>query len=223
MFVSQGFDIFITVTGFNHCPNAKRLLEGDRVTLRREPENQFDKYAIAVYGEFGQVGYVANSEKTLRKGTMSATQLAAIMDSPATARVVEGGYYEAICRIENLFDIDKMILKACQLYNAGEYSEALPLFLKICEKYESVLLMQYTSDCLIKLERCNEALGFAEKAIRLEENNKTSLMMYGTALHKLKRYNEAINIYSKILELTDNEKVKEALNQCRQELKENKA
>lgn len=215
---SEEFDVFITVTGFNHYPNAKRLFDGDEVTLCREIENEFDKSAISVYSEFGKIGYVANSDKTIRKGTISATQLATIMDSTATAKVIEGGYYEAICRVVDVFDVDKMILKASGFYNAGEYSQALPLFLRICEKYDSLLLMQYTADCLVKLGKYKESLNFSEKAIKLEENNKISLMMYATALHKLEKYNEAIEIYSKILAITENEKVRQALSECRQQL-----
>ncbi len=216
---SKEFDVFVTVTGFNHCPNAKRLLEGDKVILCREYENEFDKCAISVYSEFGKVGYVANKEKTIRKGTLGATQLAEIMGNTATACVIEGGYYEAVCQVLDVFDVDKMILKALGFYNEGEYSRALPLLLKIGEKYESLLLMQYTADCFIKLGKYKESLKFAERAVNLEKNNKISLMMYATALHKLEKYNEAIAIYSKILEITENETVKQALAECRNMLK----
>ncbi len=221
MRISEEFDVFITVTGFNHCPEAKRLLDGDKVTLFCEPENQADKHAISVYSEFGKVGYVANSIKTIRKGTLSATQLSAIMEKTATAEVIEGGYYEAICRVLDVFDVDKMILKASGFYNSGEYKAALPLFLKICEKYDSLLLMQYTADCFIKLERYEESLEFSKRAIQLELNNKTSLMMYATALHRLEMYEEAIRIYSNILEMVENDKVRQALAECQKLLNEN--
>ncbi len=208
------FEILITVTGFNNYPNAKRLLDGDKIMLLREYENEYDKSAIAVYSEFGKIGYVANSEKTVRKGTMSAGYLAEIMENTATAKVVEGGYYEAICRVTDLLDIDKIILKACQLYNECCYDEALELFLIICEKYKSVMLMQYTADCFIKTGQYKESLNFSKQAMELEDNNKTSIMMYATALHKLDRYDEAIIYYSKLLKLTYNKNVKDAYEEC---------
>ncbi len=208
------FDVYITVTGFNLCPNAKRLLEGDKVTLYREPENQYDNSAISVYSEFGKNGYVANSEKTVRKGTLSARHLNELIDNGAAAVVVEGGYYEAICKVLDVYDIDKMILKACDFFNKGEYKDAIPLFLRICEKHNSVMLMQYTADCFIKTEEYEKSLEYLKRALEFEPDNKTSLMMYATALHKLGKYSDAVEIYMEILKLAENNKVKEALNEC---------
>ncbi len=214
MNVFKEFEVYATITGFNHYPNAKRLIEGDKIKLCREAENEYDNSAIAVYSEFGKIGYIANNEKTVRKGTMSATGLSELLDGIATAEIVEGGYYEAICKIHDVYDMDKMILKACELYNQGEYADAAVLFFKICEKYNSLLLMQYTADCLIKLDRYDESLAFSVRAIEMEKDNKTSLMMYATALHKLGRYQEAKEAYKNLLEFTENELVKKAFDEC---------
>ncbi len=208
------FDVFVTLTGFNHYPNAKRLVDGDIVTLCREADNEFDSCAVSVYSEFGKIGYVANSKNTVRDGTLSATYLSELIENTAKAVVTEGGYYEAVCKVLDVYDTDKLILKACGLYNKGEYSAAVPLFLKICERYNSLLLMQYTADCLIKLERYNDALSFAKDAVELDKNNKTSLMMYATALHKLGEYKQAAELYRKILAIGENKVVEEALNEC---------
>ncbi len=210
----EEFTVFATITGFKNYPNAKRLVEGDKVTLCRESNNEFDKSAISVFSEFGKIGYIANSEKTVRNGTLSATKLCELINDMTTAEVVEGGYYEAICKLENVFDTDKMILKACELYNSCEYLLAIELFQKICEEHSSVLLMQYTTDCLIKLDRYEDALNFAKRAFELEQDNKTSLMMYATVLHKLKKYEQAIELYKRILQICENELVRKALNEC---------
>ena len=208
------FDVFVTVTGFNHYPNAKRLLEGDKVMLCREPENEFDKSAVSVYSEFGKIGYVANSEKTVRKGTISADRLVELIADTQEAVVTEGGYYEAICKVIDVYDIDKMIIKACNFYNEGEYESAKPLFLKIGDKYHSLLLTQYIADCFLKTGNYEDALEYSKRALELEENNKISLMMYATALHKLGKYTEAIEEYNKILSLSENKLVRDALNEC---------
>ncbi len=208
------FNIYVTVTGFSHYPNAKRLLEGDRVTLYRETENEFDNSAISVYSEFGKVGYIANSVKTMRSDTMSASRLSELIKDTATAIVTEGGYYEAICKVIDIYDADKMILKACGLYDEGEYSKALPLFLKICESFNSIMLLQYTTDCLIKTGEYKVALDFAQRTIELEKDNKVSMMMYATILDELERYDEAIEWYNKILALGENKIVEKALNGC---------
>ncbi len=210
----DNFDIIATITGQRNYPNCRRLVEGEEVILIREPENSFDKFAIAVYGEYGKIGYIANNSKTVRKGTMSASKLCEFLDGSARAVVIEGTYTDAICRLVDVFDFDKMILKAFDFYNYGEYENALELFLHIGEKYSSVFLLQYTADCLIKMDRCEEVLGFLKNALNKESNNKITLMMYATALEKTGKYKEAKQEYLKILDMTDNEEVKKALKRC---------
>lgn len=211
----HNFDVFVTVTGLNKYPDCRRLFEGETLVLMREPDNEFDKSAISVYGENGKIGYIANSSKTVREGTLSAAQLGSIMDSSQLkAEVVEGTYTDALCRVLDLFDVDKMTLKAFEYYNYGEYESALELFLKLGEKYSSVFLSQYTADCCIKLEKYEESLSFLESALTIDDSNKVSLMMYATALEGLGRYNDAAVKYLKILEETENIQVREALNNC---------
>ncbi len=208
------FEVYATITGYNYCPGARRLMEDEKIILCPEPNNEYDKFAISVYCETGRNGYIANSEKTIRKGTLSAKRLVELIDGTARAEIVEGGYYEAICRVYDIYDMDKMILKAYKYYNEMDYANALVLFLKIYEKYDSVLLMQYISDCYIKQEKYLESLEFSRHALKAEGDNKISLMMYANALHKLGKYAEAIEPYEKILEQTENEIVKSALEEC---------
>lgn len=214
MNIFDEFDVFVTITGFNHYPNAKRLLDGDKVMLCPEPENEFDKSAVSVYSEFGKIGYVANSETTVRKGTISADRLVELIEGTQEAIVTEGGYYEAICKVVDVYDIDKIILKACKLYGEGEYESALPLFLKICDKYNSLMLLQYTTDCLIKTGKYEDALVYSKRTLEIEENDNSSLMMYANTLQKLGKYTEAIEEYNKILSVGDNEVVRNVLNEC---------
>ena len=212
------FDVYITITGLNLFPNCRRLLEGDTLALIREPENEVDKFAIAVYGKNGKIGYVANSDKTVREGTFSAAKLCELLDNSAKATVVEGTYHDALCKVDGVFDVDKMILKAYEFYNACEYMPALGLFLELCKKYSSVLLLQKTADCLIKLERYSEALPYIEKVLKTEPDNKTSLMMYAFSLENTDKIEKAINIYSKLLSLCDNKQVECALERCKEKL-----
>lgn len=214
----DNFDIIVTITGQRNYPNCRRLVEGEEVILIREPENSFDKFAIAVYGENGKIGYIANSSKTVRNGTMPASKVCEFLDSSARAVVIEGTYTDAICRVVDVFDFDKMILKAFDFYNYGEYENALELFLRIGKKYSSVLLLQYTADCLIKMDRCEESFDFLKNALDKEENNKITLMMYATALEKTGKYKEAKQKYLKILDMTENEEVKKALKRCEEKV-----
>lgn len=215
----ENFEVFITVTGLRHYPSARRLFKGEILTLRRDKENEFDKSAIAAYLPEGQIGYVANTKETLRPDTMSATVLSEIIGDFARTEVIEASYYDVLCKVEGVLDIDKMVLKAFDLYNECEYTDALELFLKIEEKYLSVLLLQYIADCYIKLECYDNSLSFLEKALQKEPDNNVSLMMYGTALEGLDRFLAATENYSKILTKSDNEEVKKALERCKEKMK----
>lgn len=204
----------ITVTGFKHYIIRDRIAEGTAIFLQKEPENQHDKYAVAAFTKSGKIGYVANNEKTVRKGTMNSKQLCEAMDDSAWAEIIEFTSYDAICRVNGVFDADKMILRAFEYYNEFDFAHDCELFTCLGEKYNSVLLLQYTADCLIKLQKYQEALPYIENALKQEENNKVSLMMYGDANEKLKNYDKAISCYTKILSETANPEVKNALKRC---------
>ncbi len=56
---------------------------GDDVTLRREPENRYDRNAIAVDSKFGQIGYVpkalaAHLAPKLDSGEVATTEIIAM-------------------------------------------------------------------------------------------------------------------------------------------------
>ncbi len=215
---SSEFDVLVTVTGFWHYPNARRLLEGEKIILRKEPQNEYDSSAIAVFLPEGKIGYIANNRETIRTGTISATALCELMKDSAQAEVLEGTYHDAVCKVEGMFDVDKMTLRAFGYYDEGEYESALKLFLKLGEKYNTVFLMQYIADCLIKLSKFDEALPILEEIIKKEPASNPVLMMYATVLEKLDRYSEALEYYEEILEKIDNKEVEKALNRCRDKM-----
>lgn len=70
---SNGLTTTVTiVVGINYYPHRK-LVSGDLLTFKREPENRFDRNAIAAYNEAGeQVGYLSRNR---------AKQYAARLDS----------------------------------------------------------------------------------------------------------------------------------------------
>ena len=66
-------DIFITINAFNMFHGIKPFKLASIVKLKKEPGNDYDAEAIAVELRYaGKSGYVANSVKTVIKGTMSA-------------------------------------------------------------------------------------------------------------------------------------------------------
>lgn len=64
-----------------------RLSSDDTVTLKREPDNKYDRYAVAVMTEYGQIGYV---------GKEYARILAEYMDNGRTfiSRIIDCGEYK---------------------------------------------------------------------------------------------------------------------------------
>ena len=83
-----------SIVATNHCtPEAqaaiKTLKPGDALVLIREPENKFDKNAIAVYAGFHKVGYIP-------KGKNLA--LAALIDrtgAPLGVAIAQDGAFKA--------------------------------------------------------------------------------------------------------------------------------
>lgn len=68
--------MYITVTAFENMHGAKPLKINGIVKLVKEPENPYDTEAIACeIRHFGKIGYVANSTRTVVKGSMSAGRL----------------------------------------------------------------------------------------------------------------------------------------------------
>ncbi|MBR3718767.1 MAG: HIRAN domain-containing protein, partial [Firmicutes bacterium] len=57
--------IYFTITGTNYRFGQGFFEPGQRVTLRKDPDNEYDKEAIKVeMAGLGQVGWVANSVRT---------------------------------------------------------------------------------------------------------------------------------------------------------------
>ncbi len=70
--------VFITVSGMDFYCGNDFVQPGMEiaVTLKKEPDNEYDKEAILVWTEgLGDIGHVANSWKTVVGDTMSAGRL----------------------------------------------------------------------------------------------------------------------------------------------------
>lgn len=91
---------FITITGLNYRYGSEFLEKGMEVKLIKEPENEYDKEAIKVEFEgLGQIGYVANSPKTVLGESMSAGRLYDKIDDTAVATVVVRVDCGVICTV----------------------------------------------------------------------------------------------------------------------------
>lgn len=70
-----GKEELFTIAGRHYHKNDINLTPGMNLKLVREPENEFDSDAIAVYTEGEKIGYVANSDHTKFELTSSASEL----------------------------------------------------------------------------------------------------------------------------------------------------
>ena len=64
-----------TITGRQFYRNKINLTSGLPLKLVKEPDNEFDKDAIAVYAQGEKIGYVANNDYTKYKLTSTASEL----------------------------------------------------------------------------------------------------------------------------------------------------
>lgn len=69
-------DMYATIVGLNNYEGSKVFKIGSIVRLVKEPDNDYDLEAIACESKYvGKTGYIANSAKTVTKGTMSAGRI----------------------------------------------------------------------------------------------------------------------------------------------------
>ena len=77
-FLRNGEDVLITVSGTNFFKGTDPFKEGVIVNLVKEPDNEHDGDAIAVFLDDEQIGYVANSPYTLVDGVKSDSEIKSI-------------------------------------------------------------------------------------------------------------------------------------------------
>ena len=96
-------EMYFTITGCNHYFGSDFMEKGMKVTLEKEPDNEYDKEAIQVKVKgLGKIGYVANSPFTVKGESMSAGRLYDKIGDQARGKVmfiVDGG---VVCRIINI-------------------------------------------------------------------------------------------------------------------------
>ena len=69
-------ELYTTIVGLKNYESNKVFKIGSIVRLVKEPENDYDLEAIACESKYvGKTGYIANSAKTVTKGTMSAGRI----------------------------------------------------------------------------------------------------------------------------------------------------
>ena len=91
---------FFTLTGTKHYYGSDFLKPGMKLELKKEPDNEYDREAIAVNIDgLSQVGYVANSPYTVIGESMSAGRLYDKIGDTAIGEVVFVTDKGILCRV----------------------------------------------------------------------------------------------------------------------------
>lgn len=90
-------DIMFTITGIDYYYDTDELTVNQEIILRKEPTNKIDGEAIAVYTQdFKKIGYIANSVRTVAKGSYSAGRLYDKISFEESARILLVIHHSAI-------------------------------------------------------------------------------------------------------------------------------
>lgn len=99
---------FVTITGLNHYYGKKPFEIGRIIRLIKEPDNEYDKEAIAAFLPFiDKIGYVANSTNTVYDGTISAGRLYDKIDDYAYGRVMFVTHSSAIVLVLDKEEVEE--------------------------------------------------------------------------------------------------------------------
>ncbi|MEI8198784.1 MAG: HIRAN domain-containing protein [Eubacteriales bacterium] len=127
----------LTITGFSQAYGFIPFEEGQIIYLKKEPENPYDAEAIVAHLPYiGNVGYVANSPRSVIRGTMSAGRLYERFDADAVAKVEFITGTQIICRLLPA----KKARKYLEMYDSFE-AELRELDLKMSEEDGSPLMV----------------------------------------------------------------------------------
>ena len=92
--------MYFTLVGCNHYFGTDFLEKGMKLTLKKEPKNEYDSEAIMVRAKaIGKIGYVGNSPYTIQGDTMSAGRLYDRIGKKAKAKIVYVLPNGAVCKI----------------------------------------------------------------------------------------------------------------------------
>lgn len=99
---------FVTITGLNHYYGKKPYEIGRIIKLIKEPDNEYDKEAIAAFLPFiDKIGYVANSTNTVYDGTISAGRLYDKIEDYAYGRVMFVTHSSAIVLVLDKEEVEE--------------------------------------------------------------------------------------------------------------------
>lgn len=103
---------FVTITGLKNYYGTKPFEIGRIIELIKEPENEYDREAIAACLPYiDRIGYVGNSVHTVYHGTISAGRLYDKIKDRTYARIMFVTHTSAIAMVLSDKDIEELSSK----------------------------------------------------------------------------------------------------------------
>ena len=180
-------EILITVVGIAKFFGRKPFETGKKVYLIKDPDNKYDSNAIGVFcDDFGKCGYVANSPETVKQGTFSADIIHGGIGDGCIAEVLWADDTFVICKLDAIDNCSFVFNHAVDYCYDNAYDIALKLFCGVEGIRKTVEVLQRICDCYIKLERYENAMEYAEKALVMDNDNNRTKLMKSVILDNLK-------------------------------------
>ena len=103
-------ELYTTIVGLNNYEGNKVFKVGSIVKLLKEPDNDYDLEAIVCEVKYiGKTGYLANSVKTVIKGTMSSGRIYDKIDKISFCEVKFISQNSVIAKILSKNEIEKLL------------------------------------------------------------------------------------------------------------------
>lgn len=108
--MSEVNDLYATVVGLKNYKGNQVFKLGSTIKLIKEPDNDFDTEAIICEIRYiGKTGYLANSTKTVIKGTMSAGRIYDKIGDVSFAEVKFIANDSVIAKVLSTSEIDDLL------------------------------------------------------------------------------------------------------------------
>eukprot|EP01084_Bolivina_argentea_P240312 403768_1 len=111
---------------------------------------------------------------------------------------------QMLLRIDDTDNHDVLFEHALVLFDMKKYEEACVYIGQVINCNDTIQLNEYYQDkyyeCLVKLERFNDAVIFSAKMVKRFEGKMKYRLQYASDLNREKRYNESIDEYIQCLE-----------------------
>ena len=201
-------DVLITIAGIRHYSGAKPFREGKTVRLKKDRKNNYDDKAIMVVdNSLNVIGYVANSSRTIKDGTLGAETIYGGIRNNCVARVMWVADAFVICKLEGISCFDLVYSQGVRMCDDGEYETALRLFLALEEKMPYAEVFKRIADCYIKQDNYEKALPLVEKVLQKDNKDLQALMMRGVVYKALGWLENAIADFTTIITIQTNYRV----------------